>query len=79
MWKKVKGGGQVPHLSRWFDFCAGQPQLVLALEDAATASGIKRREIIAGSFDQKKIESECPSSSVVSDCVFCRFYKYSNM
>lgn len=63
MWRKVKSGGQVPHLSRWFDFCAGQPQLLLALDDAATASGIKKREHAPGGLDQKKIESECLSPS----------------
>ncbi|MEW5307513.1 MAG: hypothetical protein WDW36_009902 [Sanguina aurantia] len=57
MWRKVKSGGQVPHLSRWFDFCAGQPQLLLALDDAATASGIKKREHAPGGLDQKKIEN----------------------
>lgn len=33
LWKKLKSGGAVPHLARWFDHMAGLPECVAAVEE----------------------------------------------
>ena len=33
MWKKLKGSGKVPHLSRWFDNIAELPECKAAVEE----------------------------------------------
>ncbi|GLC51783.1 hypothetical protein PLESTB_000547800 [Pleodorina starrii] len=33
LWKKIRTGGKVPHLARWFSFCAEVPQVKAAVEE----------------------------------------------
>ncbi|KAI8476061.1 MAG: tRNA synthetases class I, catalytic domain-containing protein [Monoraphidium minutum] len=64
LWKKVKGGGGAPHLSRWFDCMAALPECAGAAADldpravaakakaaAADAGGVAKGGGDTGSFD----------------------------
>ncbi|GFR43005.1 hypothetical protein Agub_g4005 [Astrephomene gubernaculifera] len=33
LWKKIRTGGKVPHLARWFSFCSEVPQVRAAVEE----------------------------------------------
>lgn len=51
LWKKVKGSGAAPHLSRWFDFMASLPECVAAAEELdprAAAARAKAADAAAG-------------------------------
>ena len=54
MWKKVKMGGKVPHLSRWFDHISNLPECKAAVEELDVNSKKKGTAAAEGSMDAKK-------------------------
>lgn len=52
MWKKVQGQGNVPHLSRWFDFVSQLPECKAAVDEFDLNA--KKRAAIAADASEKK-------------------------